>query len=314
MTRLATWAPDPARFWVRYAPREWAGPAGAIWSDLASAQIAFGEGGEVTVQEKALDDVLYLPPVAAEEAPRRDAFAAKRLEEGTPVLVQLRPGDAVPPAGAAVVYDLTEMLLGDRWEEALATLPPGAAVVWPLIAGISDEAAQWEQGAERLARAGVAVAQALALQLAPQDRRRLAERTSEEAFFALFHRQPPGERSFAVVAARYGLAPFLERPLPRLPLAGAGNRRLAGQLLLASELWLAVGRSVGRGLGLARAARWVDEASYDVAGLAREGNLGLIPEIDELSRNLLEAAASGGSPPFLNDLLAEYTGDLLGPN
>ncbi len=311
MSRLASLPPDPGRFWVRHAPRVWPGPPAQPWTDLARARVAFGEEGPLPDLPDPLDDLLYLPPVAAGQREERDRLAAAHAARGTPVLVQLLPGEVCPVEGVTAVYDPTAALVGGD-EAAFATLPPGAAVAWPLVAGISDDPALWDRALAALVAAGAAAVQPLVPSLSPTERRRLAEITDESAFFALFHRPTPPERSFAVAAGRYGLTVVLPRPLPRAPLQGEANRRLAGDLLLASELWLAVGRPVGRALGLARAARWIDASPYEIAGLVRDGHLGLVAEVDPLSRELIEAWVREGASPLSEELLAEYLAPAAG--
>lgn len=301
--RLAVFTPAPQQLWIRYAFRGWPGPEGP-WCDVASGDLGT-QGRAFPADPGRLDDVLYLPPVAPEWAEARHLLAAARLAEGTPVLWQLEPGGDVPPAGATAVYDLLGALLGGELE-ALTRLPAGAAVLWPLLGGLTDDLAVWEEGCARLAAAGVGVVQGRALALSPLSARRLSEGRPAEVYHALFHREPPSERSFARVAARHGFAPFLPRPLPRAPLSGAGNRELAGELGLAAELWLALDRPVGPGLALARAARWVEGAAYDVAALAREGNLAVIPELEEPSRRLLAERVLSGRSELLDELLAAY--------
>ena len=163
-----------------------------------------------------------------------------------------------------------------------------------------------------LAAAGLAAVQPLRLYLTPADRRRLAEWGGGAAYHALFHRPAPDERAFARAAAAHGLAPILLRPLPRPPLATAavaGNRRLAGLLAVAGELWLRLGRPESQGQGYFRAARWTDATPYDVASLAREGNLAVVEAVDEASRALIEAAlAAGAGRPVapIDELMSDY--------
>jgi hypothetical protein len=208
-------------------------------------------------------------------------------------------------SGAARVYDLLPALV-DRDLGRLRRLPAGAAAVWPLLPGLTDDPALWELACRDLAAAGVSCVQAMAPVLSPADRRRLAEHWGEEeAFEALFHREAPAERDFARLAHQHGLAPFLSRPLPRPPVLGAGNRRLAGILALAGELWLRLGRPVETGQALYRDARWVDRSPYDLEALAREGNLGVLP-LDPISREIAAEVAENEEPERLAGLLAEY--------
>jgi len=345
-----------------------------------------GLGDLLGLAAAPLDDLLYLPPVPERLAAWRDAVAERALAGGTPVLVQLLPGDQTrlprAPApgeqGAVVVLDLLAALLpGGFLHEAAearaaelveAAEPAGSsgaaagaaaragvpaptegadaagaasgvivpasagpvmvacsgadadaagalglagfgAAVWPLLPGITDDPGLWERACERLAASGLRCLQALVPAFGAGDRRRLAQGLQEGAFEALFHRrhrEPPPERDFARTAHRHGLAPFLPRPLPRPPLLRAENRRIAGLLALAAELWLRLGRPVEQAQSLFRAARWLDATSYDVDALNREGNLAVVTALDPLARRAVAEASGGGEPALVGELLAEY--------
>jgi hypothetical protein len=288
--------------------------------ELAVGQVAeLGQGAESArlplpslMTWPRFDDVVYLPPVPRRLAAARDTLARQVLAAGAPCLVQLAPGDETSLAdgcGAVFVFDLLAPLLaGDReLLDTLAMVPPwAAAAVWPLVPGITDDPDRWERGCQRLAAAGLGCVQAVVPALAPGDRRRLAQGLDETAFAALFHRQPPAERGFARVAHRHGLAPFLPRPLPRPPLPGAENRRVAGLLALAAELWLRLGRQVEQAQALLRAARWLDATGYDVGALHREGNLAVVTALDALARREVAESIDAGEPALLAELLREY--------
>jgi hypothetical protein len=312
--KTASQLPEPGRFWIRYVPKAWEPPE-RPWTHLAAA--ALGDWGKgkprspdlAALAETPLDDVLYFPPVPPRRAAARDEAARDRLMGGTPVLVQLLPGEesTVPSvAGAAFVVDLLQVLL-ERDLGALRRLPAGSTAVWPLLPGLTDDPALWELGCRDLATAGVRCVQALAPTLTPADRRRLAERWGGEegAFDALFHREPRAERDFARAAHRHGLAAFLPRPLPRPPVLGAANRRIGGALALAAEIWLRLGRPVETGQALYRDARWADRTTYDLEALAREGNLGVLP-LDPLSREIVAECEEAGESERLARLLHEY--------
>lgn len=312
--------PEPGRFWIHYSPRGWETPE-RPWVNLAAGTL--GEWGKspkgkatdlAALAETPLDDVLYLPPVPPRRSAARDELGRARLVGGTPVLLQLFPGEesTVPAvAGAAFVFDLLAALL-DRDLGVLRRLPAGSTAVWPLLPGLTDDPALWELGCRDLAAAGTRCVQAVSLALSPADRRRLAERwgkdREEETFEALFHKEPPSERAFARVAHRHGLEPFLSRPLPRPPVLGAGNRRIGGALALAGELWLRLGRPVEQGQSFYRAARWVDKTHYDVEALAREGNLAVLP-FDALSREIVTHLIEQDASDRLDGLLAEYVSE-----
>jgi len=322
--RPAEKLPDPGRFWIRYVPRAWEPPE-PPWVHLADARM--GEWGRTVSQkiapvassitalsEAPLDDVLYLPPVPPRRAAVRDKLASSRLVDGTPVLLQLFPGEesSVPAvSGVAFVYDLLPALLARDLDriDLLGRLPAGSTVVWPLISGLTDDPGLWDAGCARLAAAGVRCAQAMAPILEPADRRRLMERwgkeREEEVFEALFHREPPPERDFARAAARHGLEPFLSRPLPRAPVLRTENLRLGGALALIAELWLRLGRSEEKGQDFYRAARFIDRTHWDVPALERDGNLSVLPFEPEVHAVLAELLETGGAA-LLTELLAEY--------
>ena len=311
----ASQLPEPGRFWIRYVPKSWEAPE-RPWINLAAGTLGDwsrqpkGRAAEIaSLAETPLDDVLYLPPVPPRRAAARDELAQSRLVAGTPVLVQLLPGEetTVPAVtGAAFVFDLLQALL-ERDLGALRRLPAGSTAAWPLVPGLTDDPALWELGCRDLAAAGVRCVQAAALTLTPADRRLLAERWGgeEEAFDALFHREPRAERELARMAHRHGLAPFLPRPLPRSPVLGAANRRIGGALALAAEIWLRLGHPVETGQALYRDARWADRSTYDLEALTREGNLGVLP-LDPLSREIVAECAEEGESERLARLLAEY--------
>ncbi len=309
--RLLTQLPDPGRFWVRFSPRGWPGPATA-WTDLAGGRLGVSREEFGVRVDRVLDDVLYLPPVAACFEGQRLDTACRRLADGTPVLVQVAVEEELPEivcadgplTGATRVFDLLPALLAGNLE-LFSRLPAGHTAVWPLIAGLTDDPEQWRRGCEKLAASGLATVQAVSLTLSPADRRRLVEER-EQAFDALFHRPSPAERPFAAVAGSFGLASFLRRPVPGPSMRAAPRRELAGSLTLIADLWLRLGRPASRGLALARAAHWVDATAYDIGALAREKNLGVIPEIDDESRRLIEEWAATGRVKLVDELEREY--------
>jgi hypothetical protein len=324
--RPAALLPEPGRFWIRYVPRVWESPE-QPWVHLAEGRL--GEWGRAAAQkaaaganaafatlaEEPLDDALYLPPVPSRRAAARDKLASSRLVDGTPVVIQLFPGEesTVPAVtGVAFVFDLLPLLLAGDFER-LDRVPKGGTAVWALIPGLTDDPALWDEGCARLAATGVRCVQAVAPSLEPSDRRRLAERwgkdkeerEKEEVFEIIFHREPPPERDFARVAWRHGLEPFLPRPLPRPPVLRIENRRLGGVLAQIAELWLRLGRSEEQGQAFFRSARWIDGTHYDVEALAEEGNLAVLP-LDPSSREALAEMIDVGEPALLAELRKEY--------
>lgn len=314
--------PEPGRFWIRHAPRSWPGPEG-LWLDLAGARLrTTGAAAPRRLPDLAgldLDDVLYLPAVPAPLHDSRLELIAALDAGGTPVLAQALPGEAPAPAGLAI-YDLLRDLVAGKLE-ALADLPSGSCAVWPLIAGVTDSPESWERGTQLLASAGVAVVQPLLVEMEPSARRLLAEAAAHASYDRLFHGPAPAERAFSIVAHRAGLRPFLERPLPVRPPAPApagpaatslgapltANRRAAGQLTLAGELWLRLGRDEAAGQQFLGAGRRLDQLSHDVATLAREGNLGLLDWLGARGRAVVEESLAGDRDSGLvTELLSEY--------
>ena len=350
-TRPRLLLPDPDRQWIRFGPRTWpCAPAGVerdsgappLWLDLAGDRLgAAGQPGcdEIELPAGPFDDVLYLPPVAARLQAARDRAAAEVAAQGTPVLVQLLPGERPPEAeGVVALYDLLGLLVAGNLD-ALGELPAGSAAVWPLVAGLTDSPDLRDEGVRRLAEAGVAVLQAISPDLPPTDRRRLFESRGatggdetespdagadeglepgrddevraagageEELFRRLFHTGLPDPRPLARAARAHRLAPFLPRPLPRPPLAGAANREAAGLLALAGEIHLRLGR-LALGQACFRAARWIDQSSFDLGALAREGNLHVLPWLDPMCRGIVEEWSEAGTSATVDALSAEYT-------
>lgn len=257
----------------------------------------------------AYDDVVYLPPVPWSQAAERAALAEDLARAGTPVLFQIASPDEARPSepGVAMAVDLLPVFLGEEpWPEP----EKGRGAIWPLLPGISDDPETWKRGLPRLA--GFAWVQGMEVQLSGSDRRLLLERAGEAIFDALYHREETAagerERTFAAAAAKAAVPPFAPRPLPRARAGrpAAGNRRLAATLLLAGELWTRLGRSPAQGQAYFRAARFVDATAYDVAALAVEGNLGVVPALDEASRRLLLDVVEKGASPDLSELERDY--------
>ena len=322
---LRSHLPEPAHLWIAFSPRAgrgwraWPGPP-EPWLDLTRSGRpvwASGSGGTGRLPEPdagPLDDVLYLPPVAPEHEDRRRSLARRHARRGTPVLMQHVAGETAEAAGrpgsegASKIHAVFDLLatLSEGELDPLGRLPAGASAVWPLLPGITDDPELWNEGCRRLADAGVAAVQAVSPALSPRDRRQLTEGRDEEAFHALFHRAPPAPCGFARVAWRHGLAPFLDRPLPRPPVRGRENRRVAGLLFLAAELWHRLGRPAARGQELFRVGRETDRTTLNLAALAREGNLGVLTWLPSEDRAFLEEALSGRRPALLQELWETY--------
>lgn len=305
--RVSSQRPDPSRLWVRYSLRPWPGPAG-FWTDVAEAALGRAEQADdlELATAKELDDVLYLPPVVAEVAARRLRLVESLGERGTPVMLQLMPGEEKPEVEhGRAFYDLLPTLLSGELDR-LPDLPEDSLVVWPLIAGLTDLPQVVDAGLARLAASGVKVVRGLALVLPPAMRRSLAEIGGEAVFDRLFHAPPPSERLFAIRAAAAGLETFVNRPLPGGSRVRAHNRWLAGELAMIGELWLRVERPEGRGQAFFRAARLIDQADRDLKALSREGNLGIVSWLDPVSSEVIQQLVADGRSSLRQELQAEY--------
>lgn len=300
---------DPVHFWIGLAPRSW--PAGeGLWVDLARGGLGSPSKVSNEIPERwpgePPNELIYFPTVSEDLEDRRTDLAGSLVTAGTPVLVQAPVGSAPKVDPRWVVFDPLEALLAGR-TELLEGLPSDSSLVWPLVAGLTDDRGQWEAGLAVLVTAGVKHVQPLALALDPAAKRRLVERAGDESFDSLFHGEPPSERSFSSLAADRGFRPFLPRPLPTRS-AIRENQKLAEQLATAGELWLRVGRSESGGQNLFRSARWVDRESHDLSTLCREGNLGVFPWLDPTSSRVITEFVTEGSASLVQELEREYLG------
>ena len=304
--------PEPARFWIAAAPRSWR-CAEAPWTQLASGTLAgFRDKGAALPSFDAsdLDDLLYLPPVAPALQRERDLLAAGLAEAGTPVLVQLRPGETCGAAQVRVVYDLLDPLLSGEIER-FTTLPSGAVAAWPMVPGISDNEEIWEEGLLLLRSVGVTCVQPVIVDIAPRDRRVLAEGREDHVFDALFHGSQPSERAFVREAVRLGLAFQVERRPTGRSHRVESNRRIAAELAWAGELWLRLGRTVSGGQALFRAARGAESTSQDLVALARENNLVVMGWLDANSLHVVREIVEEGRASLLQELLEDYVGQAV---
>lgn len=309
--RVVRQFPEPGRFWIAAGPRIWPAAAGP-WTDLANSRLVGFQGRPATsfpeLEAGTFDGLFYLPPVDPSLAAERDRFLVDLAADRTPVLQQLAPGESPHPEARVAVYDLARSLLAGE-PEGLAEVSAGMPVVWPLIAGLTDRRELWEAGCELLAGAGARCVQPVAVELDPTVRRALAEeRDDEEVWRALFHGRSPLERDFSRCAAHFGLAAFIGRPETGPSPRRRRNRRLAGTLALAGELWLRLERPVSQGQALLRAARGAEESVYDLVALVREDNLGLMEWLDSTGVELIREHVAEGRSSLVESLLEEYLG------
>ena len=295
---------EPGRLWIRSVPTAWPGVDG-LWTHFASRGLGVaGEAPLPAMIVPPIDGALYLPPVAPALEGELAVLIAACRDRGAALVVQRRVG--APGAAAEDVLDLLAALL-EQGAAALSGLEtPCRIAVWPLIAGLTDGVDDWQLGIEALVAAGVRTVVPIALELGPAERRRLAALTDESGYQRLFHGAAPAERDFARCAAERGLAVFAPPPTLSNSPAEQFAQRVAADLLLAAELWLRLGRLESAGQELLRAARWTREAARDLRALAREGNLGVLPWLDERSRQLVLELAAGQPSTLLAELEREY--------
>lgn len=283
--------PEAGRLWVSWVPERWPGSA-APW--VALDRLGLGDAGIGFDLDPwtlpALDGVVWIPPTPAPLLEARRALEAAHASRGTPVVSQRLPGDPTPEAAVVDCLDLLPALVaGEDVVMATRLASAGGVVVLPLVAGLSGNPEQWRAIAEAAASVGADAVVPMRLELEPLERRRLVEIAGDAAFEAVFHSAPPTEREVAHVVAGAGVATLPARPLPRPPLRGRGNRKLAGDLLEAAELALRLEEPALVPQVLFTAGRWVDATSYDVVGLVRDGVDRTVPELQPpVVREILE--------------------------
>jgi hypothetical protein len=283
--------------------------------DLFTRGLGRPQGTDANMESELLaeprDDVVYLPPVDEALEESRQQIIGTMEAADTPLMVQVLPWRVSASPGSLCVYDLLPAT-ATRSLQVLQNLPPGSSAVWPLISGYTDDLALWNEVLAGLAESGVSRIQGICADLVPADRRRIVEVAGEHGFDRLFHGSPPSEREFAAVVHRFGLEPFLSRPLPETPARLRGNRALAADLALIGELWLRLGRSESRGQSFYRASRWIDREVHDLTALAREGNLGVVTWLDAPSYEVVQEIVATGDSSLLADLSREYLEPPLG--
>jgi hypothetical protein len=296
--------PEASRLWICHTPSAWPGASG-WWTHLADRALGSERSGRLPeLDAAAATDVVYLPPAPAELASGVERLARELEGAGAVVARQRAPGD-----GEAGRYDVLDPLsvLVEHGAGGLRGLETACrAAVWPLVAGLTDRSEAWCEGLEALAAAGVETVVPMRLDLDPPARRRLAERTEEGGFEALFHGPSPDERACARAVAAAGLRPWLERPAlggsPRREFA----RRVAAELIVTAELWLRLARPEAAGQELLRAGRWAERDERDLRALAREGNLDVMPWLDARGRALVEDLAADRPSALRTELEADY--------
>ncbi len=322
---------EPANLWIRYSFSGWPAPdEDSFWCDLAAGVLAAPTGAPVPDASAAAElvrsitDVVYVPPLPADQNVLRTRIVEAAAVAGAPLLIQIvgdlpasGPALAVPswrgfsdlPPNATVVIDfldslvrrpatLREELREDR-QPSLPLVPAplhDVTLVWPLVTGWTDQPGVLEPALARCAAAGARRVVPRALELNAPDRRLLAEHlqsTWPEAFDAVFHgdESPPDTEAFRSAAEAAGLESRLPRPLPAPPLPPRLRlaRELAGHLIERGDA------AVTGADAYYRAARFLDRDEIDIEAAAREGNLGVLPWLEEPVKQAVEQWLTGQS-------------------
>ena len=253
-------------------------------------------------------DVVYVPPLLVGHELLRVSIGEAAEAAGAPLLVQVVHGRLAGttagdlPSNAIMVLDVLDSLvcqaeaLREEFREnrqpslPLAPAPlQDATLVWPLISGWTDQPEVLSPAMVRFAVAGAHRVVPRSLELDARDRRLLAERlqkTWPEAFDALFHvgESAPDTAAFRSAAEAVGLEHRLPRPLPAPPLPARLRRarELAGHLIELGDT------AVTGGDAYYRAARFFDRDEVDVEAADREGNLGVLPWLEDPVRRAVE--------------------------
>ena len=315
---------EPANLWIRHSFSRWpAAGSDDLWCDLVTGGLPPSTAGPLPVATEAAEgvhsvsDVVYVPPLPADHEHLRTRIVEAAAAVGVPLLVQVvanipvggagfrelaAPAPADLPPNAVVVVDLIDALVRhaavlrsqfrERRQPSLPFEPrplAGASVVWPLVADWTDQPELLEPAMARLAAAGARRVVPRVMQISARERRLLAERlqsTWPEAFDALFHggESSPDTSAFRTAAEAAGLQPRLPRPLPAPPLPPRlrRTRELAGHLIELGDA------ADSEGPVYYRAARFLDRNEVDIDAAAREGNLGVLPWLEEPARLAVE--------------------------
>jgi hypothetical protein len=217
--------------------------------------------------------------------------------------------DGAEPAADAVLWDLGDVLLGGAWDTLSA--PPGAVFLWPLLGGLTDGADLVASGLARLVSLGAETVVPLVPRLSPGAGRRLAERLGGGAFEAIFHGPEVEPRAFAAACRAHGIDFLPRRFLPRgtAPALRPLERRIAAELALLGDLSLELGASEVRAQDYFRAARWFESSHHDTRGLVRDGNLDVVPWLDEeMAAVVVDLAAGARRSRRLEEQARVYAG------
>ncbi len=300
--RLIEHRPEPATLWVRWSVSTAPQPAGFTYDPGSQTLRAarFEVGGGAVPQRAALrekDDTVWVPAAGSWSASVR----GRCRELDVPFVAEV---GAAEEAGEGeqkgAVYLAADLLLRDAEVEGDArwgvSAPPGCAAVYLVIPGFTTSDDVWKAAIDGLVARGAGSLTVVSPRIDDAARRALARRcTSEEQhtqFFAAL--EAPGSAAtsrseIAAAAARAGLAPVPERPLPTGPASLRARRLLAAVLMTRADVDSTL--SEVQRLELYQAARMIEQEGVDLVAAHREGNLGVVPWLGEIGRALVAELA-----------------------
>lgn len=304
-----------SRLWVRHAPKRWP-TAKRPYLDLAERRIVWPAASPAApavlpAAPLTASDIMLLPPVENARSGEKAGLLQSLEIAGGSALDQRFADDLEggAPDGMVAADLLFPLLQGDL--AVIDAMPPTAIALVALLPGGGSPKEHWAPLLARLARRTPHAVVGIAPELSPLDRRRLVEALGEERFEEVHHGRSAGaelERDFARAVAAAGMSPFVERPELALPPRAARNRALAAALFEIGERWLALGRSEAEGAAILAAARHVEGSDRDLAALARERQLALLPFLSPLARSVVEEVAEDGRSGLLASLRGEWLG------
>ena len=169
-----------------------------------------------------VDDLHWIPPVARELTESRDELVARVRGAGAPVLVQVAAGDALPVEADVLLVDPLAWLVRPGREVAIE-VPADAWLLWPILAGLSEDLDAFDEICRSLRRQGVRGVLPIAMRISSVERRLLA-RGRDDLFEALFHGVVPAERRFAERAKSAWPGGLARAPARRLAAGPAPAR------------------------------------------------------------------------------------------
>ncbi len=292
--RLRDHRPELANLWQRHslavAPYE-----SAAWVDLASGRLMPGSSTRSSGGRQVKPtNLVYLPAAAEMENGRIEEARTVCFEVGVETLehsiIGLESEFESGLSGVQRVADPLHALLSEDLD-GLSRVEHVDLAIWPLLPELTDSDALVAEGLERLSAAGVSFVIPVIPQIDPGSARAITERYGEHLFAALFHSGVPDQRPVLRAIARAGMD-FLP-PRPGVRSDRSLELRIAAELATIAELMLLLDESPATAQESFRAAAWFEGTHFDVAAMAREGNLALVPGLGDALRQAVEDLTEG---------------------